>query len=331
MKKLYILTFALISTLGFAQVSTSFSGTGALNANGWSTHSGTAGQLTFSTGSLTYTGLTSSGNKAALVFGNSEDVNKASTSPLTGLVYYSAVLNVPNVTGLHPNTAAGDYFLATGATSGTTGVTAFSGRIYVRSGATADTFNLGILNNSGGTATPSYVATDFPINAPVFAVVKYDLGTNTASLFINPAIGSTEGTPNATNATGTTAAPAQIASMIIRQGGTIASGVGTGNVEIDELRLNTTWADVTSGALRVNQNTISGLSVFPNPVKNGVFYINTDANAERTVTVFDVLGKQVLNTTTSESAINVSNLTAGVYMVQITEEGNTVTKKLVIE
>lgn len=84
-------------------------------------------------------------------------------------------------------------------------------------------------------------------------------------------------------------------------------------------------------SLANNQNTIAGLSVFPNPVKNGVFYINTDANAERTVTVFDVLGKQVLNVTTSESAINVNNLTAGVYMVQISEEGNTATKKLVIE
>lgn len=83
--------------------------------------------------------------------------------------------------------------------------------------------------------------------------------------------------------------------------------------------------------LASNTNSISGLSVYPNPVKNGVFYINTNANAERTVTVFDVLGKQVLNTTTSESAINVTSLNAGVYMVQITEEGKTATKKLVIE
>lgn len=87
----------------------------------------------------------------------------------------------------------------------------------------------------------------------------------------------------------------------------------------------------SSGILSTNQNSISGLSVYPNPVKNGVFYINTNANAERTVTVFDVLGKQVLNTKTSESAINVSSLNAGVYMVQITEEGKTATKKLVIE
>jgi predicted extracellular nuclease len=88
---------------------------------------------------------------------------------------------------------------------------------------------------------------------------------------------------------------------------------------------------INTCSLANSQNAIAGLSIFPNPVRNGVFYINTDANAERTVTVFDVLGKQVLNTTTSESAINVSNLTAGVYMVQISEEGNTATKKLVIE
>ncbi|MGV1011535.1 MAG: T9SS type A sorting domain-containing protein [Flavobacterium sp.] len=83
--------------------------------------------------------------------------------------------------------------------------------------------------------------------------------------------------------------------------------------------------------LATNQNSISGLSVYPNPVKNGVFFINTDANAERTVTVFDVLGKQVLNLTTSNNAINVNNLNSGVYMVKITEEGKTATRKLVIE
>jgi len=83
--------------------------------------------------------------------------------------------------------------------------------------------------------------------------------------------------------------------------------------------------------LATNINAISGLSVYPNPVKNGVFYINTNANAERIVTVFDVLGKQVFNTKTSDNEINVSSLNAGVYMIEITEEGKTVTKKLVIE
>lgn len=75
---------------------------------------------------------------------------------------------------------------------------------------------------------------------------------------------------------------------------------------------------------------INGLKVYPNPVANGTLFIETAANAEKTVTVFDVLGKQVLNTTTADNTINVSGLNAGVYVVRITEEGKTASRKLVI-
>ena len=71
--------------------------------------------------------------------------------------------------------------------------------------------------------------------------------------------------------------------------------------------------------------------MYPNPVANGKLFIETAANAERTVTVFDVLGKQVLNTISSENEINVSELNAGVYVVKISEEGKTATRKLVIK
>lgn len=328
MKKLYtLLSIALISVSASAQLADSFTGTGALTANGWVSHSGTANQLTIATGSLTYPGITSAGNKTAIVAGNSEDVNKASAAVITGTAYYSAILNVPNTTGLHPNTATGDYFLANSSVAGS-GTTAFHGRIYIRTGSVANTFNIGILNTSGGAAAPSFIATDYAINTPIFVVVKYVLATNTASLFVNPTIGGTEGTANATNATGTTAAPAQIAAMAIRQSGNATAG--TGNVEIDELRLNTTWASVTSASLSVKENQIAGLNIYPNPVTNGKFFISTEANADKSVVIFDVLGKQVVKTTATES-VNVSNLNAGVYIVKITEEGKTATRKLVIK
>lgn len=76
---------------------------------------------------------------------------------------------------------------------------------------------------------------------------------------------------------------------------------------------------------------ISGLKVYPNPVANGTLFIETAANAEKTVVIFDVLGKQVFNTTTADNAINVSGLNAGVYVVRITEEGKTASTKLVIK
>lgn len=76
---------------------------------------------------------------------------------------------------------------------------------------------------------------------------------------------------------------------------------------------------------------IAGLKVYPNPVTDGNLYITSDSNNTKSVAIFDVLGKQVVNTTVNNQAVNVSNLNAGVYIVKITEAGKTATKKLVIE
>jgi len=149
--------------------------------------------------------------------------------------------------------------------------------------------------------------------------------------FINPTPGGTEPAADATNATGTTAAPTQIAGFVIREVGSVTAG--SGNVEVDEIKVNTSWGSVTGTTMGVNQNSIDGLKIYPNPISsktNNLLFIETAANATKTVTVYDVLGKQVLNTTTADSAINVSALNGGVYVVKITEEGKTATRKLVI-
>mgnify|MGYP003407263832 CR=1 FL=1 len=104
---------------------------------------------------------------------------------------------------------------------------------------------------------------------------------------------------------------------------TYAVGSGLGSVYYDDMSV--------TQVLSVNQNDIAGLSIYPNPVSNGALYINTDANDERNVAIFDVLGKQVVNVTTSNTAINVANLNGGVYIVKVTENGKTATRKLVIK
>jgi len=90
-----------------------------------------------------------------------------------------------------------------------------------------------------------------------------------------------------------------------------------------------TGTALNSCVLSVNQNAISGLKVYPNPVINGTLFIDTDSNSVKAVSIFDVLGKQVVKTTT-EQTVNVSNLKGGVYIVKITEDGKTATRKLVI-
>ncbi|WP_300490651.1 hypothetical protein, partial [Flavobacterium sp.] len=248
MKKLYILSLALFtSAASFAQfVYEPFNFSGAATSNGWTSHGGTAGQITTLSGSLTYPGLAASaGNKISIIAANTEDMNKATTSAITGAAYYSTIINVQNTTSMHANTATGDYFFScTSVASSST--TAFQGRLYIRQGATANTVNLGVLNNSGGTAAPTYSATDYPINTPIFIVIKYDIAANSASLWVNPTPGAAQPAATVTNATGTTAAPTNINGLIIRQAGNATNS--TGNVELDEMRIGTTWAQVTPQA-----------------------------------------------------------------------------------
>ncbi|MFN3640176.1 MAG: T9SS type A sorting domain-containing protein [Flavobacterium sp.] len=82
--------------------------------------------------------------------------------------------------------------------------------------------------------------------------------------------------------------------------------------------------------LSIRNNSIEGLKIYPNPVTDGILYISTPANADKSISVYDVLGKEVLTTTTSYEAVNVSGLMKGIYMVRITENSKTATLKLVI-
>lgn len=82
--------------------------------------------------------------------------------------------------------------------------------------------------------------------------------------------------------------------------------------------------------LSTNQfNEIAGLKMYPNPVNNGKLYLSSDSIAEKTVAIYDIVGKQIINEVVNEF-VNVSSLNAGVYVVKITEEGKTATRKLVV-
>jgi len=92
---------------------------------------------------------------------------------------------------------------------------------------------------------------------------------------------------------------------------------------------NSSTATNLCSTMGTNQNQISGLQIYPNPTKN-VLNISTDSNLTKTVQVYDMIGKEVINTQI-ENQLNVSNLTTGMYVAKITEDGKTSTTKLVIQ
>lgn len=294
MKKglLFILTFLSINA--FAQAFESFNFTGSANANGWTTHSVTAGQegqlvaLTTpsqSGASLSYPGLAAStANRMALVAGSAtatEDINKPfTTSSTTG--YFSFLLNVTNTTGL---TTGGAYFIGFGGTAGAS-VTVYFPRLFIKLGATPNTFHLGILNTSGGAgAVATYISTEYQVGTTLFVVAKASApaaaGAITASLWVNPVPGAAEPAPGVTNAGGTSTWPTNgIQSIYLRQ------ATGTGNYEIDEIRAGETWTSVTPGAAAscVTYNTITASACNSYTLNNQTYttsgtYVQTLTNA----------------------------------------------------
>ncbi len=89
-----------------------------------------------------------------------------------------------------------------------------------------------------------------------------------------------------------------------------------------------TIADLTLPTNSFSQ--IDGLKMYPNPAKNNLF-IETALNSDINVSIINVLGKEVINSKVSNSSVTISGLTPGLYIVKITEEGKTSTKKLIIE
>ncbi|HLF50733.1 T9SS type A sorting domain-containing protein [Flavobacterium sp.] len=78
-------------------------------------------------------------------------------------------------------------------------------------------------------------------------------------------------------------------------------------------------------------NPIEGLSFYPNPVSNGKIYINSKLSLDKEITIFDVLGKKVLQTLLNSRELNVSALSPGVYIIKIREGEATATRKLIIK
>lgn len=89
------------------------------------------------------------------------------------------------------------------------------------------------------------------------------------------------------------------------------------------------WSFTTDALLSVEDNEISLFKIYPNPV-NDILNINTSLKIEQ-IDLFDLLGKKVMSferNTIHDNAINISELSKGIYMAIISAEGKTQTVKI---
>jgi hypothetical protein len=292
MKKGLLFILTILSLNAFAQAFESFDFTGPANVNGWTRHSGTAGELQSITtpsnsgNSLSFSGLVAStGNRINLTSTGTEDINKPFTTSGT-TAYMSFLINVQNTNDM----TTGNYFTGFGQSAGAS-VTLFLPRVFVKPGVNAGTFQMGILNTSGGTgAVPTYTNTEYPVGTTIFVVVKIESsgvgGVINSSLWVNPIPGAAEPAATVTNSGGTSTWPVVgVQSIFLRQGYAPANG-NTGNLEIDEIRAGETWASVTPGSAAscVSYNTITASACNTYTLNNQTYttsgtYVQTLANA----------------------------------------------------
>ena len=72
-----------------------------------------------------------------------------------------------------------------------------------------------------------------------------------------------------------------------------------------------------------------GVSIYPNPVSDGILHI-VAAAGDKAVSIYDMLGKQVLFAITDD-ALSITSLNPGIYIVKITMGNSTTTQKLIIK
>lgn len=89
--------------------------------------------------------------------------------------------------------------------------------------------------------------------------------------------------------------------------------------------------DVDNGSLNNNKNIFSEFKVYPNPVSNGTVTITSQFTEDITATVFDILGKEVINERVNNNMLDVSQLNKGIYLMKLTQNGASATQKLVIK
>ena len=266
-------------------------------------------------GNLTYTGITSSGNSISFSGAGAEAFSPFTTTT-TGTVYTSFLINVTSM-GLVATDGNETVFASV-----TDNLKGFKARILTKR-VSATTYQLGCTSATISAAS-SFDTTIYTVGATVLVIIGYDFTSNSLKMWLNPAVATFSSATPATITDTPATAFTNLGGFILRQD----SDTTTPTITIDELKSALTTASVLS----INKfDTISGLSIYPNPVTGKTFNVISANNGDMLVVIYDVIGKQVLNTKVINNTVNVANLNAGIYIVKITEEGKTATRKLVIQ
>jgi hypothetical protein len=261
-------------------------------------------------------------------------------APTTGSIYASCLFMVTNLNAITAGTSGTSTdvppapahifsFAYADAPAGST--TSYTAAVYLKSSTTVGKFNIGI---NAAPIDPIAVGDikwdllDYDVNTPITLVIGYSYDDLISKLFINPTSNAVEPTPNA--ATLARIGALNFNRIRLNQN----SNAATPYITLDEIRVANNWGQALGGSstLGMAKVDVSKFSAYPNPVTNGKLYISSESSSEKQVAIYSLLGQKVLETKTANNAeINVSQLAKGAYILNVTEDGKSDSKKLMIQ
>lgn len=116
-------------------------------------------------------------------------------------------------------------------------------------------------------------------------------------------------------------------------GQTIPAGINNMAVLVAEFNgtPQVTARSLSELTLSVDTFNAAEFGMYPNPTSTGFVTITSATNDAISVAVYDILGKQVMNSNVNNDQLNVSSLNTGIYILKISQNGNSITKKLVVK
>lgn len=280
----------------------------------WENFSGSGNTIEVIEDNLTYSGISASSGNAITIEGGGDDIEREFTTVATGEVFASFMIKVDDLSSLTNNTQGG-YFALFGN---------FDTRLWIRP-VTDTTYDIAYTNGSSATV---FTTTQYNTGDVVFIVMSYNTDNGELQAWVNPAETDFGGTAPTATLTDTDSSPGSINRFALRQDSTGETPLLT----FDELRLGTTWDEVTPTTLSNTSFVENNFKLYPNPSKGETLKISSSFDTDYEVSIYNMLGKKVLAQTVKASAeLNISNLQSGVYLVKLTQGNQSLTKKLIIQ
>jgi hypothetical protein len=318
------------------------------NTNWWCLNTTPTNDVSISAGSLSYSGLLeSTANKISFSGAGDDFVIWFGDQPADTKIYYSFIFQVTDMTGISSDTPA--HFAGFSNAPNTS--SAWGCSIIIQKDASDPTkFNIAHGTRSGFflwhtvDGTPTGTPVKYSTNTPIFIVACYEIigiyvdGTpnDKSSMWINPSSLTFENSlpPTATinrDLTGSGINDIDVVNRFyIRQD----AASNTPSIDIDEIRIGSTWASVTPKSIVTNVKDIfserAGATIYPNPVKD-IMKVDVKNADISSIEIFNLTGRRIMTKEVNQGTTNVdlSSLPNGMYLVSFKGAGVACIRKFI--